>query len=205
MSKKSGLADSPFFKPDTPQKQPPASPPQDGHVRVEEIVEATESQSSAVTESGTAEVANSETAEVGNSRTAEVANSETAGVANPSMTVTWQLRRYELRNFDQFRRLDVRLTAEQKRFLDNWEEDIRQAMPEGERRNPTYKRITKNSIMRVLVEIFRQLEIPVDATHFRNEQDLMQTLFDGLCQKVAALRSPEVTESHTSEVAQFGS
>lgn len=105
-----------------------------------------------------------------------------------------QLRTYELRNYDQLRRLDIRLTGEQKRFLDEMEETIRQKMPEGERDNPLSRRITKNSIVRVLVEIFRQLRLRVDASNFRNEGDLLEALFEKLLQQVTDLGTSEVTD-----------
>lgn len=105
-----------------------------------------------------------------------------------------KLRTYELRNFDQLRRLDIRLTGEQKRFLDEMEETIRQQMPEGERDNPMSKRITKNSIVRVFVEIFRQLRLKVDASNFKNESDLLEALFAKLLHKVTNLRTSEVTD-----------
>jgi hypothetical protein len=86
------------------------------------------------------------------------------------------------------------LTWEQKRFLDDWEEDIRQTMPEGERGNPDHRRITKNSIIRVLVEILRQIKITVDARNFRNEGDLLNALFEDLRKKIAESWSSEVTD-----------
>lgn len=112
-------------------------------------------------------------------RGSEVSTSRTTGVPD--------LQTYRLRNFDQLRRLDVRLTWEQKRFLDDWEEDIRQTIPEGERGNPDHRRITKNSIMRVLVEVVHQLKIKVDARNFRNEGDFLNALFEALCKKIIEL------------------
>ena len=119
-------------------------------------------------------------------QSSEVSKSRTSGVPD--------LQTYVLRNFDQLRRLDVRLTWEQKRFLDDWEEDIRQTMPEGERGNPDHRRITKNAIIRVLVEIVRQLKITVDAQNFHNEGDFLNALFEALCKKITELRSSEVTD-----------
>jgi len=129
-----------------------------------------------------------------NTRTPELPELRTSGLPKLGSSTVPNFQSYGLRNFDELRRLDVRLTWEQKRFLDDWEEEIRQAMPEGERDNPESKRITKNSIMRVLVEIVMQLGVKVDASRFRNESDLLQSLFREICRRVTELQSTEVTE-----------
>ena len=118
--------------------------------------------------------------------------SETSEVTKLRSSEVTELRSYGLPKFDQLRRLDIRLTWEQKRFLDDWEEDIRQAMPEGDRGNPDHRRITKNSIIRVLVEIVRQLEIRVNAKGFHNEGDLLEALFEALSKKLTELQTSEV-------------
>ena len=125
-------------------------------------------------------------------RSSDVPDLRTSGVRKLQSSEVTELRTYRLRNFDQLRRLDLRLTGEQKRFLDDLEEDIRQGMPEGERGNPTYRRITKNSVVRVLVEIVRQLDLKVDASSFRNEGDLLKAIYDALSEKLPKLRSSEV-------------
>lgn len=122
----------------------------------------------------------------------KVPKSVTSEVTKLRSSEVTELRSYGLPKFDQLRRLDIRLTWEQKRFLDDWEEDIRQAMPEGDRDNPKHRRITKNSIIRVLVEIIRQLEIRVNAKGFRNEGDLLEALFEALRKKLTELRTSEV-------------
>jgi hypothetical protein len=175
-----GLGDSPFFIPtDQEQQKDPLPPPK----RLEnpdqkERPDLTELQSSKVTELQSSELPKQQSDEGTELQPSEVP----------------KLQTYRLRNYDQFRRVEVRLTTSQKRFLDNLEEDIRETMPEGERGNPYSKRITKNSIIRVMVEIMRQLDIKVDARHFQNEGDLLQALFEALCCKVTELRSQEVTE-----------
>ncbi|MCI0565374.1 MAG: hypothetical protein MN733_43470 [Nitrososphaera sp.] len=134
------------------------------------------------------------TTKVGNSRTSELPELPTSQVLKSGTTEVPKLQSYELRNFDALRRLDVRLTGEQKRFLDEMEENIRQQMPEGERNNPDSKRITKNAIIRVFVEIFRQLGLPLNAKRFKNENDLLETLFKALLMKIPELRTSEVAK-----------
>lgn len=127
-------------------------------------------------------------------KSSEVTELRTSEVENLLTSVVRELRSYELRSFDELRRLDIRVTGEQKRFLDEMEETITQAMPEGERGNPDHRRITKNSIMRVFVEIFRQLRLKVDASRFRNERDLLEALFEELLDRVTELRTSEVRD-----------
>ncbi|MCC6611832.1 MAG: hypothetical protein IT320_00060 [Anaerolineae bacterium] len=125
------------------------------------------------------------------SRSSEVAQSESPEVPN--------FRSYELRKYDQLRRLDIRITGEQKRYLDDLEEDLRQSMPEMERDNPAHQRITKNSFIRVLLEIARQLDLRVTGEHVHNEADLLQAVFDTLQAKLPDFRSSEVPESESAE------
>jgi hypothetical protein len=125
-----------------------------------------------------------QTAEVRKSRTTEVPKSGSAAVP--------ELRSYELRKYDRLRRLDVRLTREQLRFLQELEDDIRDRMPEIERDNPEHRRITKSAIVRVLVEMFRQFDLPVDARKFRNEHDLMKELHRQLVNALRKSGSSEV-------------
>lgn len=89
-------------------------------------------------------------------------------------------RSYELRNFDKLKRLDVRLTREQRRFLDDLEDDIREKMPEMEQGNDNHRRITKSAIVRVFIEVFRQLDIEVDGSKFRSELDLLELIRERL-------------------------
>jgi hypothetical protein len=99
---------------------------------------------------------------------------------------------YEVRKFDELRRLDIRITGKQKRFLDDLEEDIRQSMPEGDKENPHSQRITKNSVIRVLLEIARLARLKIDASTFQNEADLLDTIYEELCSKLPKFRTPEV-------------
>src|SRR5688572_18702954 len=120
----------------------------------------------------------------GKPSTSELPKSVSSGVR--------KLRSYELRKFDELRRLDIRITGEQKRFLDDLEEDIRQAMPEGDKSNPESQRITKNSIIRAMLEIARQLKLKVDGKAFHNENDLLHALFEELARQLPNSRSSEV-------------
>lgn len=74
------------------------------------------------------------------------------------------------------RRIEVRLTLDQIRFLDDLEWELGRSLPDLERADPESRRITKNSIIRVLIEILRSLHLEIDASHFRNERDLLLTL-----------------------------
>jgi len=103
-----------------------------------------------------------------------------------------KLRSYEVRRFDELRRLDIRITWEQKRFLDDWEEDLRRDMPEGDRNHPQYQRVTKNSIIRALIEIPRQLDLQIEANKFRNEADLIKGIYEALVKRLANFGSTEV-------------
>lgn len=130
------------------------------------------------------------TSEVPNSRTTEVPHSRTSGLP--------EIRTYELRNYDQLRRMDIRITMEQKRFLSDLEERIQAQMPEGEANNPRSKRITKAAIIRVCLEIFRQLNLAVDASHFMNEIDMLQETYQQLVDKLTKSRTSELPSSGTS-------
>jgi hypothetical protein len=92
---------------------------------------------------------------------------------------------YEIPNYRELKRGEMRLTWEQNRYLDDLVSEITRAMPEGERSDPQYKRITKNSIIRVLVEIMRRLGLKVDAKNFRNERDLAQALAEELSKSMS--------------------
>jgi len=67
-------------------------------------------------------------------------------------------------------------------------------MPEGERTDPNYKRITKNSIVRGLVEILRRLNLSIDASRFKSEKDLTRELLDKLTHRLTESQTPKVTE-----------
>lgn len=124
--------------------------------------------------------------------TAEVRQSGSAAVPQSGSTAVPELRSYELRKFDRLRRLDVRLTRDQLRFLQALEDDIRDQMPEIERDNPDHRRITKSAVVRVLVDMFRQFDLPVDARRFRSEHDLMNELHRQLIHRLRQSGSSEV-------------
>ena len=75
-------------------------------------------------------------------------------------------------------------------------------MPEGERSDPNYKRITKNSIVRVLVEILRRLDLSIDASRFKSEKDLARDVFKKLTDRLTELQIHEPKESQTDRVRE---
>jgi hypothetical protein len=101
---------------------------------------------------------------------------------------------YDVPDYRRLRRAELRLTWEQERYLDDLEAVIARDMPEGERANPSYKRITKNSVLRALVEMARRLEVRVDAHRFRNERDLAKAVFGAFREKLAKLQTDGVTD-----------
>ncbi len=96
---------------------------------------------------------------------------------------------YEVPHFRKLKRLHLRLTKPQDKYLTALEDTISDARPEGERSDPNYKRITKNSIIRALVEIARRLDLSVDASSFNNERDLLKALVEELSKRLAELPS----------------
>jgi hypothetical protein len=102
---------------------------------------------------------------------------------------------YDVPDYRQLKRVELRLTWEQNKYLDDLASVITRDMPEGERSNPEYKRITKNSILRALAEFARRLDPQVDAGKFRNERDLAQALADKIEESLADLQTNRVTES----------
>jgi hypothetical protein len=127
-----------------------------------------------------------QTHKVTDSQSARATESATHGLTN--------FEDYEVSDYRSLRRAELRLTWEQERYLDDLEAVITRDMPEGERANPNYKRITKNSVIRALVELARRLEVKVDARRFRNERDLAQALFGAFRDKLAQLQTDRVTE-----------
>lgn len=112
-----------------------------------------------------------------NSVTSEVPNSVTTELRKPVSSAVRELQSYGLTNYDKLFRLDARLTYDQIAFLNKLEAEIKLARPDVERNHPDHKRITKNSIVRVLVEIARQIELQVDASQFYNELDLFHAVY----------------------------
>jgi hypothetical protein len=94
---------------------------------------------------------------------------------------------YEILDYRELKRGEMRLTWEQNKYLDDLVSEITRAMPEGERSDPQHKRITKNSIIRALVEIVRRLKLRVDAKNFRNERDLARALAEEISKSMSKL------------------
>lgn len=102
---------------------------------------------------------------------------------------------YEVPDYRELKRTELRLTWDQDDYLGQLESKITRDMPEGDRSDPKYKRVTKNSIIRALVEYARRLNIRVDASRFRNEADLAKAIAEGIEAKLKDLQSNRVTES----------
>ena len=107
---------------------------------------------------------------------------------------------YDVPDFRKLHRSELRLTWEQKEYLVRLEASIIRDMPEGERSNPNYKRITKNSIVRVLVELLRRINPSIDASRFKSEKDLATDLFKKLTDRLTELQTDKVSESQTPRV-----
>jgi len=101
---------------------------------------------------------------------------------------------YEVPHFREMERSELWLTEEQTDFLVALAKLIARKRPEGEKRDPSYKRITQNSIIRVLVEIARRLKLTVDARNFKNEQDLAKAMWEELSYRLTDLQSSKVTD-----------
>jgi hypothetical protein len=178
MKKKSGLADSPFFN---------RVPVQNAEImRSEPVVpqkssnqqQATEFQTNRVTDIQTPRVPNSESSRLPEKQSSRVPDFDT----------------YDVPSFQKMQRIEVRLTWEQNKYLDDMEALIGRDAPEGEKSDPAYRRITKNSIIRVLVEIIRALDIQVDASRFKNERDLLNAIYEALRKRTAEHQTSRVTD-----------
>ena len=101
---------------------------------------------------------------------------------------------YEVPPFNELFRGEMRLTWEQKKYLDELESIIVRGMPEREKHNPDHQRLTKNSIIRALVEIARRLELTVDASKFKNEKDLIEALAKSVTHKLTESQTHKDTE-----------
>lgn len=102
---------------------------------------------------------------------------------------------YDVPNYRRLKRVELRLTHEQNRFLDVLEENIARERPEGSRSDPDYRRITKNSIVRALVETACRLQLRPDARGLKNERDLVKSVVEELCRRLVELQSNRSTES----------
>ncbi len=112
--------------------------------------------------------------------TPEVTNSASSKPRKSATPAVRKLQTYELTNYDKLFRLDVRLTYDQIAFLDKLEAEIRLNRPDLERNRADHKRITKNSVVRVLIEIMRQIDLQLDASQFYNELDLFDAIYQEL-------------------------
>jgi hypothetical protein len=173
MTKKSGLADSPFFARVPVYNAPPASV-QPTVAQPVEIPPSRENkpdfQSNRVTEFQTPRVPDKQSNRLPDFDT------------------------YDVPDFRKMQRIEVRLTWEQNKYLDDLEALIGRDAPEGDKSDPTYRRITKNSIIRVIVEILHELDIQVDASRFRNERDLLKAIYESLQTRLSKLQSSRLPE-----------
>ena len=87
---------------------------------------------------------------------------------------------YDVPHFEQMLRFDCRLTKAQKLYLDQLENTIRYQKPEGEQGDRENRRITKTSIVRVYIELFRRLDIKLSPENYANEADLLQDILEKL-------------------------
>ena len=109
---------------------------------------------------------------------------------------------YHVPDYRKLQRLELRLTWEQKEYLDRLEAVISRDMPEGERSDPNCKRITRSSIVRVLVEILRRLDLSVDASRFKSEKDLAVDLYNKLANRLTELQTAKFSDSQTNRVRE---
>lgn len=160
MTKKSGLADSPFFSSSPVYRAPSSS--------VEPVVvEKTPTLPQSPVPESLAE-AHFQTSRLPDSGTSRLTDQQTSSVPD--------FGSYRVPDYRTMRRIEVRLTLEQIRFLDDLEWELGRSLPDLEKVNLESRRITKNSIIRVLIEILRTLDLDIDASHFRNERDLLLAL-----------------------------
>ena len=109
---------------------------------------------------------------------------------------------YDVPDYRQLKRVELRLTWEQNKYLDDLVSEITRDMPEGERADPHYKRITKNSIIRALVEFARRLDLKVDAKKIKNERDLAHSMVKKITSLTVNLQTDKVTESVSNRVTE---
>ena len=122
------------------------------------------------------------------SRTTALQKSSSAEVQQYSILSLDNLDDYPLLDFREYKKIDARLTWDQKEYLDNLERLIVRDAPGVEKSNPLSKRITRSSIIRALVEIARRLQITVNPSRFQNERDLIEAIVEAFEQK---FRKPE--------------
>ncbi|MGD8457007.1 MAG: hypothetical protein PVF83_11520 [Anaerolineales bacterium] len=135
-------------------------------------------------------------------QTHRVTDSQTDRVPESGTARLTDFEGYHVPDYRKLQRLELRLTWEQKEYLDRLEGIIARDMPEGERADPDYKRITKNSIVRVLVEILRYLNLSIDASCFKSERDLAKDVFAKLTDRLTELQTDKSLESQTDRVGE---
>lgn len=129
-----------------------------------------------------------------NLQTSRVTELQTTRLPDEQTSRVTELEYYEVPDFRKLDRIEARLSWEQNKYLNDLEAVISRDMPEGERADPSYRRITKNSIIRVLVEIARWLNVEVDASNFRSEKDLLNAVKEDLQKKLTELQTSRVTD-----------
>lgn len=164
MMKKSGLADSPFFKP-IPVFDA-ASPSVQPSVVSQPVLPKPATSSRKL-------------------QTSRLPESETARVPDKQTSRLPEFAHYDVPDYRKMQRIEVRLTWDQNKYLDDMEALIGRDAPDGEKSDPSYRRITKNSILRVIVEILRSLDVQVDASQFKNERDLLVALNQALKERLS--------------------
>lgn len=178
MKKKSGLADSPFFN---------RVPVHNAEMKRSEPVVPQEP----FNQQKSTEL---QTTRVPDIQTPRLPNSETSRLLEKQSSRLPDFDTYDVPSFQKMQRIEVRLTWEQNKYLDDMEALIGRDAPEGDKSDPTYRRITKNSIIRVLVEIMRALDIQVDASRFKNERDLLNAIYEALKKRTADQQTSRLPE-----------
>src|SRR5579859_1301778 len=149
----------------------------------------------------TAKLPKSVTHRVRKSVTTRVPNLQTSEVPESVSLEVLDLSAYPIVGFQDLARMELRLTWEQKEYLDRVETAIARNSGGVAKNDPESQRLTKNSLLRALVEIARQLNLGVDSDNFRNERDLIQALFDTLKDAMSKKQTSEVTESVTNRLS----
>lgn len=181
MTKHSGLADSPFFTkvPVYSATSPSAEPDvQKAPAQIGEVQASPKLQTSRLPDKQTSRVTKSESPKLLELQTSRVPDFD----------------RYDVPDFRKMQRVEVRLTWEQNKYLDDLEALIGRDAPDGDKSDPSYRRITKNSVIRVMVEILRVLAVEIDASQFKNERDLLKALHDALQQRLSKLQTSRLPE-----------
>ncbi len=168
MTRKSGLADSPFFK----QPLSPAPP-----VGQSTVFERSKIQTPVVPD-------------IQSSRQPEIQTT----VPELQSSDKPDFQTYRVPAFNKMPRIEARITREQNRYLDDLEWEISRSREEADRSQSQFKRITKNSIIRCLIEMLRQFDVKVEARNFQSEQDLLDALVKELHIHISKYQSSRLPE-----------